>query len=116
MADNSQLLSTMDREKPTVKEGLATRLLFNDRVPPIVTFVSAVIAFSLSLVALLSGAERGQLQEYEVVIVCCIHFHVPVKRPPTAFAIVKHLNHPSKRNKGGKCCICHSPSSPTSRV
>ena len=70
MADNSHLLSTMDSEKPTAKkEGLFYRFLFNDKLPPVLTFFSAVVAFSLSLVALLSGAEKGQLQDYEVVIV-----------------------------------------------
>jgi hypothetical protein len=70
MADNSRLLSTMDSEKPTAKkESLIRRILAHDKPVTILTFVSAVVAFSLSLVALLSGAERGQLQNYEVVIV-----------------------------------------------
>jgi len=60
----------MDSEKPTTKkEGSFYRFLYNDKLPPVLTFFSAVIAFSLSLVAFLSGAEKGQLQEYEVVIV-----------------------------------------------
>ncbi|KAE9362859.1 hypothetical protein N431DRAFT_551069 [Stipitochalara longipes BDJ] len=69
MADNSHLLAPMDSEKPAVKkERLFSRFLYNDKLPPVLTFFSAVIAFSLSLVALLSGAEKGQLQDYEVVI------------------------------------------------
>jgi hypothetical protein len=71
MADNTHLLSTVDSEKITAKKTrLFTSLLFNDKLPPILTFASAAIAFSLSLVALLSGAEKGQLQDYEVVVVC----------------------------------------------
>ncbi|KAH8749191.1 hypothetical protein F5882DRAFT_470731 [Hyaloscypha sp. PMI_1271] len=69
MADNSHPLSTIESENLTAKKTrLITSLLFNDKLPPILTFVSAVIAFSLSLVALLSGAEKGQLQDYEVVV------------------------------------------------
>jgi hypothetical protein len=71
MADNSHPLSTIDSEKITAKKTrLITCLLFSDKLPSILTFVSAVIAFSLSLVVLLSGAEKGQLQDYEVVVVC----------------------------------------------
>jgi hypothetical protein len=70
MADKSHLLSPMVSEKSSAnKDGLFSRFLYNDKLPPVLTFFSAVIAFSLSLVALLSGAEKGQLQNYEVVIV-----------------------------------------------
>ncbi|KAN0109993.1 hypothetical protein V8E51_006380 [Hyaloscypha variabilis] len=69
MADNSHLLSLTVSEKPSAnKDGLFSRFLYNDKLPPVLTFFFAVIAFSLSLVALLSGAEKGQLQNYEVVI------------------------------------------------
>jgi hypothetical protein len=75
MADNSHLLSPTVSEKPSAKkDGLFTRFLYNDKLPPVLTLFSAVIAFSLSFVALLSGAEKGQLQNYEVVIVST---HVP---------------------------------------
>jgi hypothetical protein len=77
MADNSHLLSTIKSEKLTAKKTRRiTSLLFNDKLPSILTFFSAVIAFSLSLVALLSGAEKGQLQDYEVVVVCFSHFSI----------------------------------------
>jgi hypothetical protein len=77
MADKSHPLSTIESENLTAKKTrLITSLLFNDKLPPILTFVSAVIAFSLSLVALLSGAEKGQLQDYEVVVVCFSRFSI----------------------------------------
>jgi hypothetical protein len=73
MADSSpeRLIPAMDSEKlaTTKKESLLSRIFLNDKLPLILTFISAVIAFSLSLVALLPGAEKGQLQNYEVVIV-----------------------------------------------
>ena len=50
-------------------EGLIQRILCNGKFAAILTFISAAVAFSLSLVAVLSGAEQGQLQDYEVIIV-----------------------------------------------
>jgi hypothetical protein len=117
MADNPHLLSTIDSEKITAKKTrLITCLLFNDKLPPILTFVSAVIAFSISLVALLSGAEKGQLQDYEVVVVCFCLLYLQYTPSLIVFGIVEYLNHSSKRNKGGKCSICHSSCRPTPRV
>lgn len=50
-------------------EGRIKRVLCNGKFAAALTFISAAIAFSLSLVALLSGAGKGQLQEYEIIIV-----------------------------------------------
>jgi hypothetical protein len=81
MADGSpkRLIPIMDSEEPTTtkKESLISRIFPNDKLPPILTLIVAVIAFSLSLVALLSGAEKGQLQNHEVVIVR------PLPSPPS---------------------------------
>jgi hypothetical protein len=58
----------MDPEK-TKKERLIRRILANDKLAALITFVSAAVAFSLSLVSLLSGGGNGELQNYEVVVV-----------------------------------------------
>jgi len=58
----------MDPEK-TKKEGLIRRLLANDKLVALITFVSAAVGFSLSLLALLSDGGNGELQNYEVVMV-----------------------------------------------
>jgi hypothetical protein len=69
----------MDPEK-TKKEGLIRRLLANDKLVALITFLSAAVAFSLSLVALLSGGGNGKLQNYDVVMVSC---HCPRLLGPT---------------------------------
>jgi hypothetical protein len=60
---SSKSLTKMDSEK--TKHGIVR----SSNQPSLVTFVSAVVAFSLALVALLSGAGDGKLQNYQVVMV-----------------------------------------------
>jgi hypothetical protein len=100
MADSSPerlIPPTIDSEKPTArKRSLISRIFLNDKLPLILTFISAVIAFFLSLVALLSGAKKGQLQDYEVVIVRPRSFIPPII-PSFTPNVVKHLNHSPKR-------------------
>ncbi len=55
---------------------VAKTIFRNRNFPTILTFVLAIIAFSLSLVALLSTGEQGALKGYDILMASPLFPHI----------------------------------------
>lgn len=80
---------------------LIKRIFRLNKLPTLVTFVSAIIAFALSLVVLLSNGTAGQLSQYNMMMV---RSYVPPSHYQNHLTTTQaqHLHPPAKRRQSRK--------------